>query len=99
MTTKRNTEFMSLREGLEGFLQESKLQKGLDVLEVKEVWAEIMGPGVANYTHSLNFKNGMLTVQLTSSVLREELSYGLDKIIAMLNKELSKPLIKKIKLQ
>jgi hypothetical protein len=35
-------------------------------------------------------------VQLSSSVLREELSYGKEKIINMLNEELGKTIIKKL---
>jgi hypothetical protein len=35
-------------------------------------------------------------VQLSSSVLREELSYGKEKIIKMLNEELGKDIVKKL---
>jgi hypothetical protein len=37
-----------------------------------------------------------LYVALSSSVLREELAYGKDKIIAMINEELGKEVIKKV---
>jgi hypothetical protein len=38
-------------------------------------------------------------VSLTSSVLREELNYGKDKIIAMINEELGKEVVKKVVLR
>ena len=47
----------------------------------------MMGPGVANHTSAVKLQNKTLIIQLTSSVLREELSYGKDKIIKMMNEE------------
>jgi len=41
----------------------------------------------------------ILYVQLSSSVLREELSYGREKIIRLLNEELGKNLIDKVVLR
>ena len=79
-------------------LQENKLQKGMDLVLVKEAWAEVMGNGVNTYTKNIQFKNGTLIVELTSSVLREELSYGKDKIVRLLNEKLNKTLIKSVKL-
>ena len=55
-----------------------------------------MGKGVNNYTTNIKLQKDTLYVQLSSSVLREELSYGKDKIIAMLNEALGKDLIKKL---
>lgn len=95
---KEKTNTNSMKDLMQNFLQENKLQKGLDIIAIKEAWADAMGNGVVSYTQELQFKNGILIVKLTSSVLREELSYGKDKIITLLNKKLNKPLINKVKL-
>ena len=58
-----------------------------------------MGNGVNNYTTAVHLERETLYIQLSSSVLREELSYGKDKIIAMLNEALGKTVIKKIVLR
>jgi len=58
-----------------------------------------MGNGVNNYTTAIKLVRDVLYVQLSSSVLREELSYGKEKIIAMLNEALGKDLIKKLVLR
>ena len=79
-------------------LQENKLQKGIDLVLIKEAWADVMGSGVVSYTNDLQFRNGILSVKLTSSVLREELSYGKEKIDKLLNEKLNKMLIKSVKL-
>ena len=87
---------MSLSDALKEFVDENKLQKGLDKIDVQDAWVKLMGNGVNNYTTSVQLRNSTLYVQLSSSVLREELSYGKEKIINLLNESLEKPLIKKL---
>ena len=57
-----------------------------------------MGPGVASHTSSVRLQNKTIVVQLNTSVLREELSYGKDKIIKMMNEELGEYVISKLML-
>ena len=79
-------------------LKENKLKKGMDQIQVKEVWIEVMGQGVANYTESVSLKNGLLIVKLKSSALREELNYGKNKIVSMMNEALNQVEIKEVRL-
>ena len=51
-----------------------------------------------NYTESVTLKNHTIFVKLASSALREELEYGKDKIVKMLNNSLPNLSIKSIKL-
>jgi len=97
--SKRHNEHQNLSDALKEFIQENKLQKGIDKVDAREAWEKLMGNGVNNYTTSVELKNETLYVSLSSSVLREELSYGKTKIITMLNEELGKDLIKKIVLR
>ena len=96
---KRNNEHLKLSDVLKEFVSENRLQDGLDKVDVKEAWASLMGNGVNNYTTNVQLKRNILYVDLSSSVLREELSYGKEKIITMLNEHLEKELIKKIVLR
>ncbi|OYX22355.1 MAG: RNA-binding protein, partial [Flavobacteriales bacterium 32-35-8] len=64
-----------------------------------DAWASLMGNGVNKYTTSVQLERDILYVRLSSSVLREELSYGTEKIINLLNEALGKPLIKKLVLR
>jgi len=81
------------------FLKENNLENGLENVKIRDHWHELMKNGVANYTTDINLKNGTLYVKLKSSVLREELSYGKEKIVKLLNEKLKKNLIKKIVLR
>ncbi|MDO6760433.1 DUF721 domain-containing protein [Tamlana sp. 2_MG-2023] len=93
---KRNNEHISIQDALKEFVETNRLEKGLDKVNVADAWAKLMGNGVNNYTSSVNLERETLYVQLNSSVLREELSYGKQKIINMLNEELGKEIIKKL---
>ncbi|UGU16728.1 DUF721 domain-containing protein [Sinomicrobium kalidii] len=93
---KRHSEHISLSEALKAFIEQNKLQSGMDKIDVREAWKQLMGNGINNYTADVQLKGDTLYVNLTSSVLREELSYGRQKIIQMVNDELGKALVKNL---
>lgn len=97
--SKRNAEHINLKEALGAFIEENNLTHGFNEVDVRNAWYGIMGKAIANYTTSIQFKNETLFIALSSSVLREELSYGIDKIIKNLNEELGSELIKKLVLR
>ena len=94
--SKRHKDHQKIGDVLASFVQNSKLEKGLNNVRVEKAWRELMGNGVQNYTNSLKLHNGTLYVSLSSSVLRQELSYGKDKIIDIINEELGKELVAKL---
>ncbi|MBJ6366952.1 DUF721 domain-containing protein [Snuella sedimenti] len=96
---KRNNEHISIADALKEFVETNKLEKGLNKVNVAEAWANLMGNGVNNYTTSVSLERDTLYVQLSSSVLREELSYGKQKIINLLNESLGKEIVKKLVLR
>lgn len=99
MSKRRNTEESSLADVLKTFIEANRLQGGLDKVDVREAWENVMGPGVNTYTTDVILKNSTLYVALSSAVLREELMYGKEKIIAILNEELRRDVIQKIVLK
>lgn len=94
--TKRNNDNQTLQDVLKAFVSDNNLQQGLDKVDVRDAWANLMGNGVNNYTSAIELKRSTLYVQLSSSVLREELSYGKEKIITMLNEAIGKEVITKL---
>ena len=97
--TKRNAEEHTIGEVLKDFIAANRLEKGLDKVSIKDAWHNGMGAAISNYTTNLKLDRDTLYVSLSSSVLREELSYGKEKIIRMLNKEVGKELVKKLVLR
>jgi hypothetical protein len=98
MAKRLNSE-SSIGDVLKEIIQVNKLQPGMDQVSVKEAWASLMGNGVNSYTKNVILKGSTLYVELTSSVLREELAFGKSKIITMINEELRRDIIKDVVLR
>jgi hypothetical protein len=96
---KRLNNESSIGEVLKQIIQENKLQSGMDQVSVKDAWVSLMGNGVNNYTKNVVLKGSTLYVELTSAVLREELTHGKSKIIAMINEELRRDIVKEVVLR
>ncbi len=96
---KRQGENTSLGDVLKEFIQSNRLQSGLDKISVKDAWHSVMGEAISKYTTDVKLERNTLYVSLSSSVLREELGYGKEKIINLLNEVLDKDLIKKLVLR
>ena len=94
----RHNETNSIEELINLFIKENNLSKGLRQVNIEDVWKEQMGKGVVSYTNKVVLKGELLLVYLNSAVLREELSYGKEKIINILNEALGEEVIKRIKL-
>ncbi|MBE9576274.1 DUF721 domain-containing protein [Flavobacterium proteolyticum] len=90
---KRFNEESPIGDVLKQFISQNKLEAGMDVVNVRDAWKNLMGNGVNNYTTEIQLKGSTLYVALSSAVLREELSYGKEKIIKMINEELRKDLV------
>lgn len=96
---KRLSNESSIADVLKEFIQANKLEHGMDKIDVEQAWKNLMGNGVNTYTQDVILKGSTLYVKLTSAVLREELSYGKQKIITMLNEELRKEVVKELVLR
>jgi hypothetical protein len=96
---KRYGDHTSLGDVLKDMIGHGKLQKGLDKVSIRDAWFGVMGDAIAKYTTNVNLDRDTLYVQLSSSVLREELSYGKEKIIKLLNEAVGKDLVKKLVLR
>ncbi len=87
---------MSIGDALQGFIKANNLSKGLDKVDAQDAWFSVMGQAIEAYTDSVVLKKEVLIVRLSSSVLREELSYGKEKIITNINEYLRREVVKEI---
>tara|TARA_R110000822_G_scaffold78429_2_gene187889 strand:- start:538 stop:867 length:330 start_codon:yes stop_codon:yes gene_type:complete len=95
---KRENDSFSIEDLMQLFIKENNLTKGMQKIKIEETWIKMMGQGVATHTTSVKLQNKTLIIQLNSSVLREELSYGKEKIIKMMNEEIGEDVISKLML-
>ncbi len=83
----------TIADVLKEIIEKNKLQSGIDDITVSDAWKNLMGNGVNSYTKNVMFKSGKLYVELTSSVLRQELSLGKSKIIKIINDDLGREVV------
>tara|TARA_B100001287_G_scaffold264619_1_gene256665 strand:- start:10017 stop:10298 length:282 start_codon:yes stop_codon:yes gene_type:complete len=88
-----NTE---IKDIINVFLKKNKLEKGLLDIEVKKAWYELMDNGIGNYTTDISLKNKTLFIKLNSPALKQELSYGKEKIINLINERFEENIVQKI---
>ena len=96
--SKRENDSFSIEDLMQLFIKENNLTKGMQKIKIEETWNKMMGPGVAAHTSAVKLQNKTLLIHLTSSALREELSYGKEKIIKMMNEEIGEEVISKLML-
>jgi hypothetical protein len=95
----KNKNESTIADILKEVIGNGKLQEGINQVEVRNLWHEVLGNGVSAYTRQVALKGGTLYVDLTSSVLREELYYGKQKIMTILNEALGRQVIQEIVLR
>lgn len=77
-------------------IKRNRLEKGLHAVRAEDAWESVMGPAISKYTTDIKLDRDRLLVRISSSTLRQELDYGKQKIIALLNEELGGDYIKKL---
>jgi len=98
MNKKSDSDYnlFALKDVLKDFVKDNKLEDGLDKVRVIETWNKVIGTSLGGYVTTIDFNKGTLYITVSSSVMRQELSYGIDKMISLLNEELQSDLIKKL---
>lgn len=95
----RRSNQQTLGEVIKEFLKNFGLEEKVNEMQISETWAKIMGPGIVRYTQRISLKNKILTVQLSSPALRQELSYGKTKIINLINEASGKDVVQDLVLR
>lgn len=75
------------------FFRINGLESPLNEYRLVQAWKDVVGPVISKYTSNLYIKNQILYVQLTSSVLRQELMMGRDILVRNLNEKVGAQVI------
>tara|TARA_B100000579_G_C22136789_1_gene534601 strand:+ start:92 stop:391 length:300 start_codon:yes stop_codon:yes gene_type:complete len=92
----RFKEANSVKSIIQKITSNKLLSNGLKKVFLNKIWINVMGKNVSQYTGNIYIKNNTLYLKINSSALKQELSYGKDKIIDNINKEIGSDEIKKI---
>ncbi|MEM6380297.1 MAG: DUF721 domain-containing protein [Bacteroidota bacterium] len=94
--SSRKSEEQELKLVLQKMLEVYKIKGKLNQSRVKTLWSEMMGPAINKHTTEIKVFRERLYVTIDSAPLRQELSYGRDKILRNLNKELGETYLKEV---
>lgn len=71
---------ISLQDALRQFLQKSRIKEQVQTLEIKDIWEELMGKTIADYTQNIQLINRQLIITTHIAALKNELLYQKEKI-------------------
>lgn len=95
----KNKGALPIRDIIKECLKEQNLNERLLENRAVSYWERVLGPAVAKATRRIYIHQGTLYVELTSSVLRNELLMWKDRIIVNLNQAIGGDIVKDIVLR
>lgn len=87
---------LSLQDAMKDMIQELHIGPQLSETRVKSLWEELMGKTISTYTSNIAVRKNVLYLTILSAPLKQELSYGKDKIRKLLNEELGEEFIREV---
>ncbi len=92
----RSSQDKPLQEVIKQLINHYNLNNKLMQVQIASAWDTLMGAAVSKQTNDIYFANGKLYIKIESSVLKNELNFGKDKIIALLNRHTASQSIKEL---
>ena len=89
----------SLKHALLQMVDHYRMRSRLTQVKFNKCWGTVMGPTIAQYTTEIKVRKNKLYVTINSAALKQELSYGKEKILRNLNDELGEELITAIEIR
>lgn len=91
---RSNTQSLSdvIREYVKGTSIEGKLKE----VDVVQSWEELLGKTIAHYTRNISLKSKVLFVEISSSVVKNELFMMREEIRRKLNERAGEEMVSKI---
>jgi predicted nucleic acid-binding Zn ribbon protein len=96
MRKKKNEQ--SLSDAIDQYLQAFGMTERMAEMDAIAAWEKQMGPVVAKHTTELRIRNGLVTIRVSSSALRQELNFSKDKIIQIMNEAAGRVVVREVKI-
>jgi len=92
----RRSNTQSLAEALRDYISEMKMERKLKEVDVVQSWESLLGKTIARYTRNIYLSRGILFVEITSPVVKNELVMMREEIRLRMNKQAGEEMISKI---
>ncbi len=83
-------------DALKQLFKSYKLDEKVAEVRIKELWGEIMGVSIKNYTTNMHLNRGVLTIYIESAPLKQDLKFSKDTIIQRINEELKEKVVREV---
>jgi predicted nucleic acid-binding Zn ribbon protein len=92
----RRSNTQSLSEVLKEFIKQNQLDKKLKEIDVVQNWENLLGKTIAHYTKNIYIRNRILYVEISSSVVKNELFMMREEICRRINEDAGQNVVSKI---
>lgn len=89
----------TLGEALREYIKEMRLERKLKEVDIVQSWETLLGKTIARYTRNIYLSRGILYVEISSSVVKNELLMMREEIRRKLNEQAGEELVLKIVLK
>jgi predicted nucleic acid-binding Zn ribbon protein len=80
---------ISLQQAMQELLKKSRFHQRIQALQIKDVWEEIMGKTIAQYTADIQLVENKLIITTHTAPLKQELMFQREKIKNRINEKLN----------
>lgn len=92
----RRSNTQKLSEVLKEYIEQNQLDKKLKEIDVVQNWENLLGKTIAHYTTNIYIRNSILYVEISSSVVKNELFMMREEICRRINEDAGGDIVSKI---
>ena len=92
----RRSNTQTLSAVLKEYISEMRMETKLKEVEIVQSWEELLGKTVARYTRNIYISRKVLYIELTSSVVKNELFMMREEIREKINSQAGETIVNKI---
>jgi predicted nucleic acid-binding Zn ribbon protein len=92
----RRSNTQPLSEVLREYIRENRIERKLKEVDVVTSWEKLLGKTIAGYTRNISITNKILYVEISSSVVKNELIMMREEIRRRINENAGVELVKHI---
>ncbi|MCF6356995.1 MAG: DUF721 domain-containing protein [Draconibacterium sp.] len=92
----RRSNTQSLGEVMREYIKETRIERKLKEVDVVQSWENLLGKTIAHYTRNIYIRKKILFVEISSSVVRNELFMMRDEIKRKINEKEGEEIVRTI---